>query len=186
MPKTLTVNEAAALFALDEGRIRKDLEYGVLADAGRPPRFELARVVYLLALTRFGFELGIADRKQLYARISEALASGRRPPATLSLSPVLELKLGELYSVARSRLERFETWKARLVTDPKILGGEPTFPKTRLAVRQIGGMLLRGASPAELREDYPFLTPDDLELAKLYTQAHPRVGRPREAEAAPR
>jgi uncharacterized protein (DUF433 family) len=63
--------------------------------------------------------------------------------------------------------------------------GEPVFPKSRLAVRQVGTMLLRGAAPADIREDYSYLTEQDIEFAKLFALAYPRVGRPREAGQAP-
>ncbi len=49
-----------------------------------------------------------------------------------------------------------------------VLGGEPTFPNTRLAVRHIGGMLLKGGSVEEIREDYPYFDETDLEFAKLF------------------
>jgi uncharacterized protein (DUF433 family) len=47
-------------------------------------------------------------------------------------------------------------------------------------------MLLRGASPAEVREDYPYLKHDDIEFAPVFTTAYPRMGRPREHQAAAR
>jgi hypothetical protein len=50
--------------------------------------------------------------------------------------------------------------------------------------KTVGGMLLKGASAGDVKEDYPFLKDEDLELATLFTVAYPRVGRPR--EAAPR
>lgn len=72
-------------------------------------------------------------------------------------------------------VKRFETWKAKLIEDDNILGGEPVFPKSRLAVRQVGEMLLRGADPDEIKEAYPYLEDQDIEFAPLYTQAYPRV-----------
>jgi uncharacterized protein (DUF433 family) len=184
MAEALTVNEAAVLFGLDEGRVRKDVEYGVVG-TGSPPRFELAALVYLRALVEFGFDLGIEDRKKLYGLIRNALKS-RKTPETIELSPITDLKLGKVVDEVAERVDRFDTWKGKLVTDPNTLGGEPTFPKTRLAVRQVGGMLLRGASAKEIREDYPYLTDSDIEFSKLYTQAHPRVGRPRERQTPSR
>jgi uncharacterized protein (DUF433 family) len=59
------------------------------------------------------------------------------------------------------------------VTDNAILGGEPVFPKSRLAVRHIGEMLLGGASRDEVREDYPYLSDRDLDFAVAYTQGRP-------------
>lgn len=63
------------------------------------------------------------------------------------------------------KLAPFETWKGKLVQDEAILGGEPVFPRSRLAVRKIGSMLLKGASVDEVKEDYPFLDDDEIEFA---------------------
>jgi uncharacterized protein (DUF433 family) len=89
-----------------------------------------------------------------------------------------ELRREELY---QERKARFDAWKARLVRSPDILGGEPVFPGSRLAVRHVGGMVLRGAPLEEIREDYPYLSDEDVAFARLYTEAYPRVGRPHEA-----
>ncbi len=72
--------------------------------------------------------------------------------------------------------DRFEEWRAQLVTDDAILAGEPVFPKSRLAVRHVGEMLLRGASRDEVREDYPYLSDRDLDFAVTYTRARPSAG----------
>jgi uncharacterized protein (DUF433 family) len=47
-------------------------------------------------------------------------------------------------------------------------------------------MLLRGASIKEVREDYPYLKDEDIEFAPVYARAYPRMGRPRERQAAAR
>ena len=97
------------------------------------------------------------------------------------MSPVLELRLDRVTKDAEGRIGRFEAWKKRLVSDEAILGGEPVFPKSRLAVRQVGGMLLRGARAEDMLGDYPYLTENDLEFAPVFTKAYPRMGRPRES-----
>ena len=85
---------------------------------------------------------------------------------------------------ADGKLDGFEAWKKKRVgTDENILRGEPTFPESRLAVRHVGGMLLRGASVEEVRADYPYLKDEDIEFATIFTRAYPRVGRPRDAQA---
>ena len=92
---------------------------------------------------------------------------------------MLELKLTYITEDVGDTLQRFEMWKkARVSIDPQILGGEPAFAGTRLAVRHIGGLVLRDAID-EVREDYPYLNDEDIELAKLYTLAYPKRGRPR-------
>lgn len=176
--EVLTTNEVVALFNLDERRVRKEVEHGVLGGPS-PPRYDLSAVVYLLTLAKIGFEITtVADRKKLYALILRGITRLKTP--TIALSPIAELKLGQLRNEVTDRIDRFMAWKRKLLTSDRILGGEPVFPKTRLAVRHIGGMLLRGASVDELREDYPYLSHDDLEFASLYARAYPPIGRPRD------
>jgi uncharacterized protein (DUF433 family) len=93
---------------------------------------------------------------------------------------VLELRLDRVTKDAEDKLARFENWKKRLVSRAEVLGGEPVFPRSRLAVRQVGGMLLRGARVEDVRDDYPYLTDDDLEFAPVFAKAYPRMGRPRD------
>jgi uncharacterized protein (DUF433 family) len=63
---------------------------------------------------------------------------------------------------------RFDMWMKGLAQNEAVLGGEPVFPGSRLAVRHVGGMLLNGAAAAEVKEDYPYLTDEDIEFAKLF------------------
>ena len=71
----------------------------------------------------------------------------------------------------------FEAWKGTIVEAGDILGGEPVFPRSRLSVRHIGGLILRGAVD-EVREDYPYLSESDIEFAPVYAKAHPRTDYP--------
>ena len=59
------------------------------------------------------------------------------------------------------------------------MGGEPVFKGTRIPVRLIASMLDQGASEAEILDGYPKLEARHLELARLWTAAHPRRGRPK-------
>jgi uncharacterized protein (DUF433 family) len=177
--QTLTAAEVAALSGLDEGRVRKEVEYGIFAR----PIFTFADLVYFAVLSTLGLQLGVDDRRKLHVVVAAAMGARRRPPR-VEISPVLEVRLDRVAKAAQGQLDRFEAWKKkRIVSDDEILGGEPTFPESRLAVRHVGGMLLRGASEAEVREDYPYLKDEDLAFATIYTRAYPRMGRPRDAQA---
>jgi uncharacterized protein (DUF433 family) len=184
MAATLTTNEVAALVGLDEGQVRKEVEHG-LTGSGSPPRFSFTDAVYFGALAMLGLHLGVEDRRRLHELVARGM-SRPKPPERIEWTPVLELKIGKVAEVIGDRLEHFEAWKSKLVVDERILGGEPVFPKSRLAVRNIGKQLLRGVSGDALREDYPYLKPRDIEFAKLYTLAYPRMGRPRERQAPAR
>jgi uncharacterized protein (DUF433 family) len=182
--EAFTTNEVVALFDVDERRVRKEVENGVL-DGSSPPRFALAAIVYLLTLGRIGFEMNaVDDRKKLYALILRGVTKVKSP--TIALSPIVDLKLGDLLRDVTDRIDRFVAWKRSLVIDAHVLGGEAVFPRTRLAVRHVGGMLLRGASADEVREDYPYLDEEDLEFASMYARAYPPIGRPRGREAPAR
>lgn len=78
-----------------------------------------------------------------------------------------------------SRLRRYREARKLIVEDPEIQGGVPTFKGTRIPVHQIAALLQQGVPEKELREDYPSLTQGMLEATLIYTQAHPRRGRPR-------
>lgn len=189
LTKTLTTNEVVALFNLEERRVRKEVEHGVLES----PRFALPAILYLRTVDRIGFQMtAVDDKKRLYGLIVRALETMtsrvlEEISLRIQLSDIAELRLAALLDDVTEKVNRFEEWKRRLVEDDAVLGGEPSFPKTRLAVRNIGGMRLRGASLSEIREDYPYLTEEDIEFAKTYTRAYPPLGRPsRERETAPR
>jgi uncharacterized protein (DUF433 family) len=180
--QTLTASEVAALSGVDEGRVRKEVEYGIF----RSPSFTFVDLVYFAVLAVLGVTLGVDDRRKLYGVVAAGMGARRRP-ATAEMSPVLDVKLGRVAKDVEGKLARFEAWKSnRVVADAGISGGEPTFPKSRLAVRHVGGMLIRGASPDDVREDYPYLKDDDIEFAPVFTKAYPRMGRPRERQTPAR
>jgi len=185
--QALTVNEAVALVGIEERTVRKEVEYGLFG-AESPPRFKLPALVYLRVLRELGLQTTVEERKMIYGHIIKAFKTSKRP-LRVEVSPVLELKLDAVTKEVQSMLERFEQWKKkRVVIDPDVMGGEPVFAKKRLTVRHIGSMLLRHGDGAlkEIREDYPYLKPEDVEFAKLYTVAYPKVGRPRAGQATAR
>jgi uncharacterized protein (DUF433 family) len=171
-----TPTEAAAFLNIPERQIRKEVEHGLFST-----HLTFQSLVYLSALRTLGLDLGVDDRKKLLRAVTDAV---RLQLDTAQLSPLLVLKVGELVREVRGKIERFFDWKNALVVDKRVLAGEPAFPKSRLAVRQIGGMLERGAAEENIRADYPYLTNEDLEFSRLFVRAYPRVGRPRETRQA--
>ncbi len=176
MVETLSVTEVAALTGLDEARVRKEVEHGLFA----APRFSFVDAVYFRMLVELDFKLGVEDRRRLHSLLVKAVTAHRR---VVEFSPILTMSFDALLDEVRTTLDRFEAWKKKLVSDPGILGGESVFPQSRLGVRHVGTMVLRGATAEEIREDYSYLDEDDVRFAKLYAIAYPRVGRPRETPA---
>lgn len=58
-------------------------------------------------------------------------------------------------------------------------GGERLFRGSRLTVRNVAEMLEAGDTVEMVLEDYPYLSHDDVEFARLYHRANPPTGRPR-------
>ena len=59
-------------------------------------------------------------------------------------------------------------WQERIVTDPKILSGQPTVRGTRLSVAFILDQLADGESEANLLAGYPQLSTDDIRACLRY------------------
>jgi uncharacterized protein (DUF433 family) len=95
-------------------------------------------------------------------------------PAHIELPfPRSKLPLAERKSLMTidetSRTDLYKKGLARIISDKKILAGEPVFRGTRLSVRHVGGMRLNGEPTERIIEDYPDLSAEDVEFAALYT-----------------
>ncbi len=185
-----TPTEAAALTGVPVKLVRKEIEKKVIRPKRMPrkPRrveLELSDLFYLRVLGELDLELPARVRMRLRNSIVHHCSLEVRP-RELVVSGLLTLKIGEAESAVLELLRRFATWRERLVSDPNILGGELVFPSSRLSVQHVGEILERGESPEALKEDYPYLTNEDLELARLFAKAYPHVGRPRARQAATR
>jgi len=53
-------------------------------------------------------------------------------------------------------------WQGRIVIDPQVLVGKPVVKGTRLAVEFILSLLAQGWSEAEILQNYPGLTREDI------------------------
>jgi uncharacterized protein (DUF433 family) len=59
-------------------------------------------------------------------------------------------------------------WNERIVSDSGVLVGKPTIKGTRLAVEFILERLADGWTQQEMLENYPRLTPEDLQAVFAY------------------
>jgi uncharacterized protein (DUF433 family) len=177
--ETFTPAEAAALVQLPSKQVRKELEYSIVTVvSASPPRLPFSALVYFETLRLSGLSWSVEDRARLYRLIVEGLAQ-TPAPENVEFASVLSLKLGLVAREMEAKLARFHAWKDTLVSNPEIMAGEIVFPRSRLTVRRIGELLEQGESPSVVLEDYPELSPQDLEFSLLFVKAYPRVGRPR-------
>jgi uncharacterized protein (DUF433 family) len=77
--------------------------------------------------------------------------------------------------------ERLAKAREIVVEDSRILSGTPVIRGTRVPVYDVAASAASGLSVAEIREDYPSLSEDKIELAILYAKSTPPRGRPKAA-----
>jgi uncharacterized protein (DUF433 family) len=59
----------------------------------------------------------------------------------------------------------------RITIDPQVVHGRPVVRGTRMRVADVLSLLASGASEAEILEDYPYLTADDVRACLAYAAA---------------
>ncbi len=177
MPKIFTPNEAAALIEISPKRIYKEIEYRIIhSDTPNHNQLSFGTLVYLRALKEINFDFSVSYRTHLHEALQTAW---EQQVSTLEFGKFFTLKIGDIGRELQTLIDRFEAWKAQLISNPDILGGEIVFPSSRLSVQRIGGSLERGESLEVLRADYPYLTDEDLNFARIYIKAYPQQGRPK-------
>ena len=122
-------------------------------------------------------DVPVAVRRHLYAAILERQSTARVRHDRGVLSYVVDVKA--VADRLDGSLARYRDAMALIVEDQSIQAGAATFRGTRILVHQIADLLAQGADEAELRTDYPRLTPAMLAAAPIYARAHPRRGRPK-------
>jgi uncharacterized protein (DUF433 family) len=76
----------------------------------------------------------------------------------------------------KSAMTNYQKAHDIVIENPEIMGGTPVIRGTRIPVHLIAEMRRQGASVEEILEGYPSLTLEQVGLAELYVQAHPRRG----------
>jgi uncharacterized protein (DUF433 family) len=141
---------------------------------------------------RAGRELSVEDllRLKLWYGVGSILSAERRKHLfdTIDQNPDADTVRADDYlivDVARARAQLAARAEALREAEQKIeavkgvVGGEPVFKGTRVPVRMIAAIKQQGASTAEIVEGYPSMTTRMVELAEIWTAAHPARGRPK-------
>jgi len=124
-------------------------------------------------LRRSSLSLRSKERTAIYQRIVQSIFQDE-VPEQIEVADPFYLRLSDGVAFLDDRVNRFLAWKEDLVSDPEIMGGAETFPKSRLTVRHVG-ILERGVDAQEILEDYPYLDRSDLEFARLFVRAYPDI-----------
>jgi len=139
------------------------------------PRYLTAEdLVRLRVWQGVGGTLSTERRQRLFVAIAAA------PKAkNVRADELLIVDVGEARRQVDRRVRDLAAAEAIVVSDRGTLGGEPVFRRTRIPVYGMVAMLNAGATEAELLSGYPKLTNRMLELARIWSAAHPRRGRPK-------
>ena len=129
-------------------------------------------------------------RLKLWYGVGAALASDRRQrlfeailaepaAATVRADEFLIVDVAAARRQLAERVRQLEEAETLVHCTKDVMGGEPVFKGTRVPVRTVASMLAQGANVDEIAEGYPSLTPRSIELAAIWSAAHPARGRPR-------
>lgn len=129
-------------------------------------------------------------RLKLWYGVGSTLAAERRqrlfdaikaePAAkTVKADDLLIVDVAEARKQVNARIRDLEEAEAAIGRIKGVMGGEPVFKGTRVPVRMIAAMLAQGADEVEILDGYPGLTARMIDLARIWTAAHPTRGRPK-------
>ena len=175
-----TPTEAAALTQMSVKAVNNAIDKKTVPAAIGRRAGQATRLLDLRALMSLTLERRLADRfvPGLRRELFDALTDAQRNTVSLE-GGLLKVDLREPRRELATALRQLRRARQLVVVDPDILGGEPVFRGTRVPVHPIAAEFANGATAAELRQAYPRLTAEMVQLAPLYAAAYPPRGRPR-------
>ncbi len=186
-PDTFSLKETAVLAGLSERALRNEVDRGILRPRRiarghrRDLRLPADAILYLRLVRETPFSLTRTDRADLYRLLVDR--EERRGSWTAAgnalRSGIVTIDAAGPRRWLAERLRVYRRGLGRLVSSPDVLGGEPVFAGTRISIRHIGSLALRGVEIDELLVDFPALTRDDIAFARIYASMKPSPGRPR-------
>lgn len=187
----LTISEVAAAFGTNAKSVNRLVDSGVIptdwvvkrkaSGKGKPVRLLTAEATPLIA---FLLSSGDAASTSLIRSVRSQLVSLSTGAATIETLQVgfLHVDMEDMCRAALSHLSDLAKAEKSVVTDPEIRGGIPVIKGTRIGVYEVAD-LLKDSSVDDVLENFPSLTRESIESARLYAKAHPRPGRPRRTAA---
>lgn len=121
-----------------------------------------------------GSILSAERRKRLFDAIAE------NPDAdTVRADDYLIIDVAKAREQLSARADALREAERLISSTRGVVGGEPVFKGTRVPVRAISAMKAQGATHEDIVEGYPALTVRMVDLAEIWTAAHPARGRPK-------
>ena len=171
---SLTLNEAGYVVGQSSAAINRAVDRGIIkAKLQRRGKLRLRKVGpaelrYLAIASIVEKDLTPAARRRVYEAVRRLPTDAHR----LDLG-VMEFKLTDIDQRIAERLRRLDQVKALVgeaMDDPVLRG-------TNVPVHTVAA-LARGQTVSEIIEDYPGLTPAQVDAAVEYAKVYPRPGRP--------
>jgi uncharacterized protein (DUF433 family) len=172
---SLTLNEAGYVVGQSSTAINRAVDRGVIkAKLQRRGNCRLrkigpAELRFLAIAGEIEKDLTPGARRKVYEAIRRLPADAHR----LEMG-IMEFKLTEVDRRIAERLQRLSAVKALVIARPE---AHPIIRGTDIPVYVIAA-LARGQTVAEIIEDYPGLTPEQIDAAVEYAKVYPKTGRP--------
>lgn len=184
----LSLKEVAAIVGVAEKDVRNEVAKRIIVVPYREPRgersslrFDLHTTFCFYVVHRSPLPIPTADRISLYRLICSREAENgpwKRVHNGVCHSGSLTLWLDTIFPLFRDEMLAYRRGARRTESHPQVLGGEPVFRGTRISVRHVGSMAVRGVPTEEILADFPALGPADVAFARIVAAMKPDPGRP--------
>jgi len=190
----LTTTEAAVVSRVSVRNVNRTIDEKILPESLFAAGLDSARQLSAEACIFISFYFEAAkrltseERMRIIATASKQLSEA--PISALEKEWIirqefLAIDLSPFLRGARQRLEKLNAARALVVEDPEILSGTPVIRGTRIPAYDIAAFVAAGDSLERILEGYSSLTAEAVELAQLYAEAYPLLGKPRRSPALP-
>ena len=175
-----TFGETAELSGAPRNLVEESVERHVLASvvksdeiSGKPiPCLRSGAIVFFATL--YGANLyGLSiKQKNAFWELVRNVATEKLVSVELAVGETLDLP--KLAGANLRQAIEYNSAKIKyLVSDLKILGGDPVIRGTRITVRSVASRLAGGDTIADLTEDYPTVPEEAFKAANVYARSHP-------------
>lgn len=174
-----TPTQAAFLTGLPLKTIQKAIEQKavpcrILRHQGNSARYLSGPALICLRLEAEGVnQLPLQLRRRIFRNV---LQSPRR--ANLRIGDVICVEIDRARKGLAKNLKELRRAERMVVSNPAVMTGSPVIRGTRIPVHMIAEMREQSVSPKVILEGYPSISADQIALAEIYAQAHPKRGRP--------
>ena len=186
-----SVKEAAAIVGVPELAVRKAIAARTVAPRATTNglairyRFGSEDFVFIKLITGFPLALRHSDKIAIRALVrGSRLSVGRwslRDHELVATEGGVEIRvpIESLKSEIVENLRAYEKGRRRIESRSDVLDSEPVFIGTHIPLAHVAALFAKGVSIADMKEDFPRLSDDDLAYARIVARMKRDPGRPR-------